>query len=94
MLKLLPETEIDVIERCSGHGGSWGMMKDNVDTALKVGKPVARRAGEAAKGHVASECPLAAIHIRQGMALLDGATAPATAPHPIELMARAYGIGA
>ena len=27
MLRLLPETEINVIERCSGQGGSWGVMK-------------------------------------------------------------------
>jgi glycerol-3-phosphate dehydrogenase subunit C len=92
MLKLLPETDIEVIERCSGHGGSWGMMKDNFDTAIKIGRPVARRAAEAAKSHVVSECPLAAIHIRQGMELLGGET-PQSAPHPIELMARAYGIG-
>jgi glycerol-3-phosphate dehydrogenase subunit C len=92
MLKLLPETEVDVIERCSGHGGSWGMMKDNFDTAIKIGRPVARRAAEAAKRHVVSECPLAGVHIRQGMELLGG-DAPTATPHPIELMARAYGIG-
>ncbi len=93
LLRLLPETEIEVIERCSGHGGSWGMMKDNFETALKVGRPVARRAAEAAKRHVVSECPLAGLHIRQGIETLDGFAAPATAPHPIELIARAYGIG-
>ena len=31
-----------VIERCSGHGGSWGVRKENFEIALKVGKPVAR----------------------------------------------------
>jgi glycerol-3-phosphate dehydrogenase subunit C len=92
MLNLLPETEVDVIERCSGHGGSWGMMKENFDTAIKVGRPVARRAAEAGKSHVVSECPLAGAHIRQGMEMLDG-PAPENAPHPIELMAKAYGIG-
>jgi glycerol-3-phosphate dehydrogenase subunit C len=93
MLRLVPDTEIEVIERCSGHGGSWGMMKDNFDTALKIGRPVARRAAEAARSHVASECPLAAIHIGQGMGMLDNVDAPAATPHPIELMARSYGIG-
>ena len=29
MLRLIPDTEINVIERCSGHGGSWGIMKEN-----------------------------------------------------------------
>ena len=97
MLRLIPDTEIDVIERCSGHGGSWGMMKDNFATALKVGRPVAGQAAEGARRHVASECPLAGAHIVQGMERLaasdDGAAAaPARAPHPIELLAAAYGL--
>jgi glycerol-3-phosphate dehydrogenase subunit C len=93
MLRLLPDSEIAVIERCSGHGGSWGAMKENFDTALKVGKPVARQAAKTAKAFVASECPLAATHILQGMDALDGqAKPPAEAFHPIELMARAYGL--
>ena len=29
MLKYIPDVDLTVIERCSGHGGSWGMMKDN-----------------------------------------------------------------
>ncbi len=93
MLRLLPETEVAVIERCSGHGGSWGIMRRNFDTVLKVGRPVARAAAENANAFLASECPLAGEHIVQGMALLsDGAEAPQHAHHPIELFARAYGI--
>lgn len=96
MLRLLPDTDIAVIERCSGHGGSWGMMKDNFETALKVGKPVARQAAEAGKGAIVSECPLAALHILQGMDRLAAekgeGTVPDTAPHPIEILARAYGL--
>ena len=93
MLRLLPEADVAVIERCSGHGGSWGAMKENFDVALKVGKPVARQAAKSGKTFVASECPLAGMHIIQGMELLDGeAKPPAEALHPIELMARAYGL--
>ena len=93
MLRLIPETEITVIERCSGHGGSWGIMKDNYPTALKVGKPVARQAAKSGSRYLASECPLAGTHIRQGIDALDeGADTPPASPHPIELMARAYGI--
>ena len=44
MLRAVPNTEVTVIERCSGHGGSWGVMKKNFKAALKVGKPVARQA--------------------------------------------------
>jgi len=93
MLRLVPQPDVAVIERCSGHGGSWGVFKENFDVAIKVGKPVARQAAKNAKAFVASECPLAAAHIVQGMAAADGeSTAPAEAFHPIELFARAYGL--
>jgi len=95
MLRLLPDTEIDVIERCSGHGGSWGMMKENFDVAIKTGRPVARQAKEGGKRHVVSECPLATLHIGQGMQALDGDekgdARGGAALHPIEIMAKAYG---
>jgi glycerol-3-phosphate dehydrogenase subunit C len=93
MLRLLPEPDVAVIERCSGHGGSWGVLKENFDTGIKVGRPVARQAAASAKAYLASECPLAAAHIRQGIALgEDEAKAPAETFHPIELLARAYGL--
>ena len=94
MLRLIPGADVAVIERCSGHGGSWGVMKEYFEVALKVGKPVARAAATQAKRYVASECPLAGDHIVQGMHRLDG-EAPTTveaAVHPIELFARAYGV--
>ncbi len=65
-------------------------MKDNFEVALKVGKPVARKAMESGKAFVSSECPLAGAHIAQGMERLGGVTPAAI--HPIELFARAYGI--
>jgi glycerol-3-phosphate dehydrogenase subunit C len=94
MLRLIPGADVAVIERCSGHGGSWGIMKEYFEVALKIGKPVARAAATQAKRYVASECPLAGDHIVQGMHRLDG-EAPTTveaAVHPIELFARAYGV--
>ena len=95
MLKLLPDTDVKVIERCSGHGGSWGIMKDNFEVALKVGRPVARQAAENKSAFVVSECPLARDHVVQGMERLDGGTAPVeSVQHPIELIARAYGVRA
>lgn len=93
MLKLIPEADLTVIERCSGHGGAWGVMKGNFDVALKVGKPVARQAMNADKRHVASECPLAGAHIQQGIdALRNDEPRNAEAPHPIQLFAKAYGL--
>jgi glycerol-3-phosphate dehydrogenase subunit C len=92
MLRLIPDTRVALIERCSGHGGSWGVFKGNFETALKVGKPVARQAVKNGTKHVASECPLAGMHIVQGIEKLGEGPAPSYAPHPIELMARAWGL--
>jgi len=93
MLRLLPETKVSVIERCSGHGGSWGIMKDNFDVALKVGQPVFKQAAKNATPFIVSECPLARDHIVQGMQAL-GQDVPAVeqASHPVQLLARAYGL--
>lgn len=94
MLRLIPKADIKVIERCSGHGGSWGVMKENFEVALKVGKPVASQTLRNGKAYVASECPLAARHIVQGAERLAKADEPVpTSLHPIEILARAYGLG-
>jgi glycerol-3-phosphate dehydrogenase subunit C len=45
------------------------------------------------KGWIASECPLAALHVQQGVEMLEGHDAPAPRQtHPVELMARACGV--
>jgi glycerol-3-phosphate dehydrogenase subunit C len=93
MLRLIPDPDLQVIERCSGHGGAWGVMKGNFEIAIKVGRPVARQALQSGKAHVASECPLAADHIVQGMGKLAADAAfPHEALHPIQLFAKAYGL--
>jgi glycerol-3-phosphate dehydrogenase subunit C len=102
MLRLVPDAQVSVIERCSGHGGSWGVLKDNFEVAMKIGKPVARQAARAAKEaaekgangaapFLSSECPLAGVHIAQGMEREGVEPAPESC-HPIEILARAYGI--
>ncbi len=91
LLRLIPGTKPKILSRCSGHGGSWGVMKDNFETGMKVGKPVMRDAAKAANRYIVSECPLAGLHILQGMERIEGAEIPDRAPHPIELFAKAYG---
>jgi glycerol-3-phosphate dehydrogenase subunit C len=97
LLRLIPDIDLKVVERCSGHGGSWGIMKDNYEVGHKVGKPVARAAVKnakeaAGKHYVVSECPLAGMHIAQGMGLIEAGARVEDAPHPVELFARAYGL--
>jgi glycerol-3-phosphate dehydrogenase subunit C len=93
MLRLVPKAEVKVIERCSGHGGAWGFKKDHFDIAMKVGRPVARQAAAAGGGYVMSECPLAGVHIAQGMErVASDAPKPKLVTHPIQILARAYGV--
>jgi len=87
MLKMIPETPVDVIERCSGHGGTFGVVKPTHDVAVKVGKPVFKAANAKPRGHIVSDCPLAAVHI------VSHTDTPAREPeHPIQIMARSYGL--
>ncbi|MEI8296311.1 MAG: glycerol-3-phosphate dehydrogenase, partial [Alphaproteobacteria bacterium] len=91
MLKMIPQMAPHVIERCSGHGGTFGVM--NFDTALKVGKPAAKQALQNDTRLVLSECPLAAKHLLQGMEILDtDKQGQLQDAHPIEIMAQSYGL--
>ena len=87
MLKLIPDTPVDVIERCSGHGGTFGVVKPTHEVAVKVGKPVFRAVEKQKRGHIVSDCPLAAAHIVAHTE--TGVTEP---EHPIQIMARAFGL--
>jgi glycerol-3-phosphate dehydrogenase subunit C len=91
LLRLIPQPDVAVVERCSGHGGAWGVKKGNFETAMKIGKPVARQTAKNEKTFVASECPLACMHIAQGVEAIEGAKAPVKT-HPVELLAHAYGL--
>ena len=94
MMRLIPEADVAVIERCSGHGGSCGIKKENFETAIKVGRTAARQSIQSGKKHIVSECPLAGMHLGQGIGRLAEQDTPTykIAPHPIVLFARAYGI--
>ena len=84
LLRLIPEIKLDVIERCSGHGGSWGIKKDNFKMAIKVGKPVSRKVIQSQNKFVVSECPLAAPHIKQGMDKIEKNDVEVLS-HPLEI---------
>jgi glycerol-3-phosphate dehydrogenase subunit C len=96
MLRLIPGTPVDVIERCSGHGGTFGVLKETHGVAMKVGRPAMRQLVGKPRGHVVSDCPLAAAHLVQGareLAAKDGKEFSAEiSEHPIEILAQSYGL--
>ena len=91
MLKLIPEARPQLTERCSGHGGKWGIFEKNFDRAIKVGKTTGKNLIKDNPDLVVSECPLAGPHLRQVIEA-NGAEPPARIGHPIEVMAQAYGL--
>jgi len=90
LLRLIPDAAVTVIERCSGHGGTFGVLKETHHLAVKVGTPTARQVNKSEAETVCSDCPLAAKHLVQ----VSGSLAPDAplkeAAHPIEVFARAY----
>ncbi|MDC1245345.1 heterodisulfide reductase-related iron-sulfur binding cluster [Pelagibacteraceae bacterium] len=88
MLKFIPNIKMDVVERCAGHGGTFGVMKETYDLAVKVGTPTARQIKNKNNKYMASDCPLAGKHLKQ--LETDTNIANDEALHPIELMAKSY----
>ena len=88
MLKLIPNVKIDVVERCAGHGGTFGVMKETHDMAVKVGKTTASTVKRKNNKYMASDCPLAGKHIKQ--LAEDTNIVNDEALHPIELVAKSY----
>ena len=89
-LRLIPGTEVNVVERCSGHSGTWGVKKEFHEMAKKIGKPVFKRMAEEEPNFISSDCQLAGHHIEQGMAELGLTHVPMA--HPLTLMAKGYGL--
>ena len=86
ILSLIPDTEVDAIERCSGHDGTYAVKQEFHDVSMKICKPVVNRVRKAEPDAYTSDCPMAGQHISAGLA--DGSATK----HPISLLRQAYGI--
>ena len=86
VLALVPGTEIQMIERCSGHDGTYGVKAKSYGFSRKIAKPVETRVQQIAPEHFASDCPMAASHVAHGIG--DSPRAES----PISLLRQAYGI--
>jgi Fe-S oxidoreductase len=89
-LQLIPGTELNVVERCSGHSGTWGVKKEFHAMAMKIGKPVFKNMANNEPAYISSDCQLAGHHIAQGMA--EAGLKKAQMEHPLSLVAIAYGL--
>ena len=87
VLRLVPETTVDVIERCSGHDGSYAVKSEFREASMKIARPVISKVQGAAADYYSSDCPMAGHQIESGLA--DPAREPTP---PLKLLRIAYGI--
>ena len=93
MLKLIGKSvtlELNTVERCSGHAGTYGVKTETHPVAMKIGKPVFKAMGNGTPDFISSDCALAGHHIAQGMA--ENGLPGARLAHPLSLVALAYGL--
>jgi glycerol-3-phosphate dehydrogenase subunit C len=86
VLKLVPDTTVDVIERCSGHNGTYAVKKEYRAASMKIGRPVMTRVESAHPDHYTSDCPMAGHQIESGLKTHQ------EPEHPLKLLRKAYGV--
>ncbi|MBI5720610.1 MAG: Fe-S oxidoreductase [Burkholderiales bacterium] len=93
MFKLIGRSvsvQLNTVERCSGHAGTYGVKTATHPLAMKIGKPVFKAMAKDEPDFISSDCALAGHHIAQGMA--QAGTPAKALQHPLSLVRRAYGL--
>lgn len=85
-LLALTGAKVTVVEKCSGHDGTWAMKVEYFEESMKVGKKLFDPLMAAKSDVVASDCALASVQIAQGTG--------AAVKHPVEVLRDAYGLEA
>ena len=85
-LSLIPDTEVKIIERCSGHNGTYAVKSESYQTAMKIARPVVRNVQDSKPDTWGSDCPMAGRLIQHS---LDD---DSIAVHPLQMVSRAYGL--
>jgi Fe-S oxidoreductase len=80
----LTGARVDVVEQCSAIDGTWGLRAENVELARKVAEPLFSAIRQSGADLVAGDCSLANNAIEEGTGRRP--------VHPLQVLARAYGI--
>ena len=87
LLAQVPGTELNTVERCAGHDGTWGVKSEFFEQSMKIGRPVFKQMAASDPDYVSSDCPIAGRHIEQGIG-----ESRARKEHPLTLLRIAYGL--
>jgi Fe-S oxidoreductase len=82
----LTGSKIKLIQTCSGIDGMWGLRAENAELSMPIAKKLAAEITAAEGDEVAGDCHLANTAITEQTGK--------TPSHPLQLLARAYGIPA
>ena len=83
ILQLVPDTQVHVQERCSGHDGTYAVKAESYPFAVKIAKPLVKKLNQQQARFLSSDCPMAGQHLAE---LSDHSAAL----HPITLLRMAY----
>jgi Fe-S oxidoreductase len=83
-LMRLTGTKIKLVQQCSGIDGMWGLRAENAELSLPIAKKLGEMVRDANSEVVAGDCHLANTAITEQTG--------ETPLHPLEVVARAYGI--
>ncbi len=86
VLSLIEETNVNAIERCSGHDGTYAVKAETRAKSVKIARPVVRKVDDQAPAHFTSDCPMAGVQIAHLSKTVD------RAEHPMTLLRKAYGL--
>lgn len=86
----LTGAQVELIEKCSGHDGSWGAKVEFFDLSMNIAKKAVRPILNSEPTLVASDCPLSALQLDQAGATPAGPEH--TTKHPIQIIRDAYQI--
>lgn len=86
LLKLVPDTQIDIIERCSGHDGTYAVKNEFHEISMKICRPVMNQVKGNAPDYYSSDCPMAGHQIENSLKTEQKPT------HPLKLLCIAYGL--
>ena len=86
VLRLVPETKVNLINQCSGMDGGWGMKSEFFDESIKVAEKCINDISQKNHDTVCSDCSLASHQLKQAS---NGGINPS---HPIIELYKAYGL--